>query len=89
MVDSATGGASPLRATIDYKGRNQVVKWEGSLAPNREVTLDFDVHVHPLCAPNELTQEIRNVAQARPRGASTGAELTLGRMQQLVRFEVR
>ena len=75
IVDSATGGASPLRATVGYKERNQVVTWQGALAPNSEIRLDFDVHVHPLCGANEQTQEIRNVAQARPRGAGA-AEIT-------------
>ncbi len=72
-VTSPTGGAAPLEAELQYDSSdptvpvNQVVFWEGTLEPNAEVVLSFDVHVHPICASEQQTEPITNVAQARPR----------------------
>ncbi len=69
-VASSTGGATPLQASLDYTSDvplNQVVTWQGTLAPDAEVRLSFDVHVHPICSPNQQTETITNVAQARLR----------------------
>lgn len=73
-VSTPTGGVSPLQANLDYdltsaSGRiNQVITWDGSLEPNAEVRLSFEVHIHPRCAANEQTVMVTNVAQARPVG---------------------
>lgn len=76
MVESPTGGAGPLLAMLDLQTNpapqppTQVVKWQGTLAPDSEIKLSFDVHVLPLCGPNEQTQAIRNLAEARPRNGN-------------------
>lgn len=81
-VSSATGGVTPLQADLDYVSStsapiNQVVTWRGTLEPNAELILRFNVHIHPLCAANQQTATITNVAQARPKdGAVISAEAT-------------
>ena len=82
-VTSPTGGASPLQADLTYDNSNpsepanQVVSWQGTLAPNSEVILSFDVHIHPICGPNDSSQMIHNIAQARPiDGDAIEAEAT-------------
>lgn len=74
VVESPTGGASPLEASLGYEGTpiSQVLTWDGTLQPNSEVTFTFNVHVHPLCAPNQQTATIVNRVTARPQG---GAEI--------------
>ncbi len=77
-VEGTPGGVSPLLAQLLYNTSDpgtimQLIRWDGTLRPNAEVTLSFDVHVHPLCSPNEQTVEIDNVAEARTR---SGIELT-------------
>lgn len=74
-VESPTGGAAPLQATLETRppqGSNppqQVVKWEGAIAPDAEVVLRFQVRVLALCAPNQQTMLFTNTAQARQAGA--------------------
>lgn len=77
-VEGTPGGVSPLLAqllynTTDSGAITQMIRWDGTLAPNAEVTLSFDVHVHPLCQQDEQTTDIDNVATARTRD---GVELT-------------
>ncbi len=77
-VEGTQGRISPLLAQLQYNASDpgtitQLIRWDGTLAPNAEVTLSFDVHVHPLCSPNEQTVEIDNVAEARTR---SGIKLT-------------
>ncbi len=81
IVESATGGAAPLQATLDFMPPSagnpprQVVKWQGVLAPNAEVKLTFQVRVINFCPPNQQTATITNLAQARPHnGAIITAE---------------
>ena len=75
-VTSATGGATPLLASLDVKPNpapnppQQVVSWQGSLAPDAEVTLTFKVRVLALCDPNQQTMTFTNIAQARPKGGA-------------------
>ncbi len=75
-VTSPNGGASPLQANLTYNHSdptlpvNQVVTWQGTLAPNSEIILSFDVHVHPICGSNQQSETIHNIAQARPIGGS-------------------
>ncbi|NTU65717.1 MAG: hypothetical protein HGB05_20525, partial [Chloroflexi bacterium] len=72
IADSASGGAAPLEADyeLDTSGSLPlpiyVVKWNGSLDPNSEITLSFLVQNLGLCQPNQTTQTVRNIAQARP-----------------------
>ncbi|MBW7886336.1 MAG: DNRLRE domain-containing protein, partial [Caldilineaceae bacterium] len=82
-VTSASGGAAPLQADLSYVNGNaawrlnQLVSWQGTLEPDSEVVLSFDVHVHPLCGALQQTETVHNVAQARPRdGAPITAEAT-------------
>ncbi|MDQ3249500.1 MAG: DNRLRE domain-containing protein, partial [Chloroflexota bacterium] len=76
VVESSTGGAGPLLAGLDTKTNpppappSQVIKWQGTLAPNSEIKLTFDVHVLPLCGPNQQTESIRNLAEARAQGGN-------------------
>ncbi|MBC8076968.1 MAG: hypothetical protein H7Y32_12900, partial [Chloroflexales bacterium] len=76
IVSSTTGGAGPLRADLDIKppqGGNpphHVVTWQGTLAPNAEITLTFLVRVVTICQPNQQTATITNIAQAQVQGAS-------------------
>ena len=81
VVESATGGAAPLQATLDFippsagNPPQQIVKWQGVLAPNAEVKLTFKVRVLNICGPNQQTTTITNVAAARPHtGAVINAE---------------
>jgi hypothetical protein len=57
---TSPGGAAPLQADIAYDssppGTRQVITWQGTLAPEAEVTLSFDVHVHPLCGALQQTE---------------------------------
>lgn len=73
-VASPTNGAAPLQATLIMRppqGGNppqQVVKWEGAIAPDAEVVLTFQVRVVALCAQNQQTMTFTNTAQARKQG---------------------
>ena len=73
-VASPTNGAAPLQATLIVRppqGGNptqQVVKWEGAIAPDAEVVLTFRVRVLALCAQNQQTMTFTNTAQARKQG---------------------
>jgi len=73
-VASPTNGATPLQATLTVRppqGGNppqQVVKWEGAIAPDAEVVLTFQVRVLALCAQNQQTMTLTNTAQARKQG---------------------
>ncbi|CAG0927934.1 hypothetical protein TFLX_00709 [Thermoflexales bacterium] len=72
-VSSPTGGAAPLQAKLKLAGGafpSQLITWRGALAPDSEVMLDFDVHVHPLCGALQQTETIDNIARARPIGGS-------------------
>ena len=75
-VTSTTGGATPLLASLDIKPNpvpnppQQVVNWQGSLAPDAEVTLSFKVRVLALCDPNQQTMTFTNTAFARPQGGT-------------------
>lgn len=75
-VSSSTGGAAPLAAQLEVippdgaTPPQQVVKWSGTLAPDAEVRLTFQVRVIALCQPNQQTQVIQNIAQAQARGGA-------------------
>ncbi len=76
-VESPTGGAAPLQATLDLRppqGGNppqQVIRWEGAIAPDAEVVLRFQVRVLALCTPNQQTMTFTNTAQAHKQGDVT------------------
>ncbi len=76
VAESATGGAAPLQATLDFipptanDPSRQVVRWQGTLAPNAEVKLTFQVRVINLCPPDQQTATITNLAQARPQNGT-------------------
>lgn len=63
-------GVSPLNARLerrlDRSGPRPVpqtrVRWRGTLAPDAEVEISFDVHVHPYCPAGSSTKTIRNTA---------------------------
>lgn len=81
QVTSATGGAAPLQAELEYvpaqggTPSHRLLKWRGTLAPGAEVKLTFDALVLPPCAPGQQTGTIRNVAEVRPvDGATISAE---------------
>lgn len=69
-VTTPTGGANPLSANLFYNTTEslprQVVYWRGTLNPNSEVRLSFDVHVHPLCRAGQQTVTLTNLVTARP-----------------------
>ncbi|MFN8444395.1 MAG: DNRLRE domain-containing protein [Caldilineaceae bacterium] len=75
-VESPTGGATPLQAQLEVippsgsTPPQQVVKWQGSLAPDAMIKFTFQVRVIALCQPNQQTLEFTNTAQARPQGGS-------------------
>lgn len=80
---SASGGVSPLQADIEYiptqwpRPFRYVVKWQGTLAPDAEITLRVKARMFVLCPTGQQTQAITNVAQARPRnGTAISAETT-------------
>jgi hypothetical protein len=67
------GGSQPNPAAPP----SQVVKWQGTLAPNAEIRLRLQVRVIALCQPNQQTMTIRNLAQAQPKdGNPINAEAT-------------
>jgi hypothetical protein len=68
------GGAYPLEANIAVTpgptgAPELVVLWDGELAPNSEVTVRFQVHVHPTCNPFQAQRSILNVARAGGLGS--------------------
>ncbi len=72
QVTSPTGGAAPLTADLDYVQGDtpgvieQLIAWQGTLSPDAEILLTFDVHVHPLCEFTiAQTKTITNLAEAR------------------------
>lgn len=75
-VESPTGGATPLQAQLDVippSGGNppqQVVRWQGALAPDAEIKFTFQVRVLALCQPNQQTMTFTNRAQALPKGGT-------------------
>jgi plastocyanin len=77
VVENPEGSAGPLLAALDLKTNpipqppTQVIHWQGTLAPDSAIRLTFDVHVLPLCGPNEQTQTMTNLAQARPKNGNT------------------
>lgn len=62
QVTSATGGAAPLTAVPVFEAGAHGVLWNGILAPDSEVTLEFTTHVHPSCLAFQATKTITNVA---------------------------
>ncbi len=76
VVDTPTGGATPLQAQLEVippAGANppqQVVKWQGTLAPNAEIKFTFQVRVIALCQPNQQTMTFTNRAEAKPVGGA-------------------
>jgi plastocyanin len=82
-VVSATGGATPLQAQLDVippsgsTPPEQVVKWQGSLAPNAEIVFSFQVRVIALCEPNQQTMQFTNIAEAKAQnGPDVSASAT-------------
>jgi plastocyanin len=79
QVESPTGGATPLQAQVDIISPSggtppqQVVKWQGSLAPEAEVKFTFQVRVIALCQVGEQTLTFTNMAQAK---GNDGSQLT-------------
>ena len=80
VVESPTGGATPLQAQLDVippsggTPPQQVVRWQGTLAPNAEIKFTFQVRVLALCQPNQQTMTFTNTAQAKPKeGAPVAA----------------
>ena len=65
-VKELSPGVSPLNARLEYRRGSgplivkQAVRWKGTLAPDAEVELSFDVHVHPLCSADQNTVTITN-----------------------------
>lgn len=76
VVESSTGGAGPLLAMLDLQTYppplppKQAIRWQGTLAPDSEIKLTFDVHVLPLCGPDLQTVVIHNLAEARPQAGN-------------------
>ena len=75
-VTEISPGVSPLSARVVYKRIpsstrvEQEIRWQGTLDPGAEVEVAFDVHVHPVCGPDQETEEIVNVAKAlKPDGS--------------------
>jgi plastocyanin len=80
---STTGSVSPLQADYEVKPAQYptperwLVKWRGALAPDSEIILTVNARMFVLCPEGQQTQQITNVAQARPRGGSPiSAEVT-------------
>lgn len=75
-VTNPTGDAAPLEADLEVippsgtTPPQQVVRWDGTLAPDSEVKLTFLVRVIALCQPNQQTMQFTNIAEARPVGGS-------------------
>lgn len=69
-------GAGPLGAIVGFDPNTGAhgVAWNGLLAPDSEVTLEFRVHVHVDCLPIASTKNVTNVAEARTDGQSVTAE---------------
>jgi hypothetical protein len=71
-VDVSTNGngAAPLVAAIGIEPNEfkHGVTWEGVLAPNSEVTLEFPVHVHVDCLAFQSKKAVTNVARVQSGG---------------------
>ena len=71
-VESPTGGASPLQTQLEVippsgsTPPQQVINWQGSLAPDAEIRFTFQVRVIALCQEGEQTMTFTNTAQAKP-----------------------
>ncbi|MEZ4870505.1 MAG: DNRLRE domain-containing protein [Caldilineaceae bacterium] len=82
-VTSSTGGATPLQAQLDVippsgsTPPQQVVTWQGALAPDATLTFTFKVRTLALCQPNQQTMTFTNRAEALPKGGTAiSAEAT-------------
>jgi hypothetical protein len=77
-VSGTPSGAGPLEAEValEPNALKQGVRWEGALAPNSEVTLEFQVHVHVDCLPIVAGKDVTNVATATGGGQALSAEAT-------------
>jgi hypothetical protein len=71
-VDVSTNGngAAPLVAAIGIEPNEfkHGVTWEGVLAPNSEITLEFPVHVHVDCLAFQSKKAVTNVARVQSGG---------------------
>ncbi len=76
VVSSPTGGVAPLTAQLEVLPPSgstppqQVVKWQGTLAPDAEVQLQFKVRTLNLCNPGEQTRIIQNTVEAKPKNGT-------------------
>jgi hypothetical protein len=75
-VVGTPSGAGPLQGDVAYEPNSNKhgVRWDGVLAPNSEITLEFDVHVHVDCLPFAVSKTVTNVAEATGDGQSVAAE---------------
>lgn len=78
-VSGTPAGAGPLSAMLAFDPNTGAhgVSWNGLLAPDSEVTLQFPVHVHVACLPVASTKNVTNVAEAHTDGQSVTAEASL------------
>ncbi|HEY6557980.1 MAG TPA: DNRLRE domain-containing protein [Polyangiaceae bacterium] len=63
-VSSMTGGVAPLFALPRVEQGKHGVRWNGVIAPDSEVTIDFNVHAHVGCFAFQASKSVRNVATA-------------------------
>jgi hypothetical protein len=77
-VIGTPSGAGPLEAEIAFEPNSfkHGVRWDGALAPNSEVRLEFAVHVHVDCLPFVASKNVTNVARATGGGQALSAEAT-------------
>lgn len=75
-VSSPTGGVAPMAAQLEVVPPNgttppqQVVKWQGTLAPDAEVQLQFMVRTVAFCDSGQQTMTFHNTAEARPKNGT-------------------
>ncbi len=75
-VDGTPNGAGPLVATLGLEPSElkHGVSWDGVLAPNSEVTLEFPVHVHVDCPVYQREKVVTNVVNAHSGSIDVSAQ---------------
>ncbi|MEM7129290.1 MAG: pectin acetylesterase-family hydrolase [Chloroflexota bacterium] len=81
-VSGTSGGVTPLEARVMTKlgseatPPSQLIRWKGTLSPDSEVVLTFNVRVFHMCPEGATTHTISTLAHARPVGGDLSEHMT-------------
>jgi hypothetical protein len=78
-VTGTRGGAGPLQADLAYNASQNKygVMWDGVLAPNSEVVIEFPVRYLPNCFPIQSAKTFTNVATASADGETVSSQVSV------------